>query len=202
MDSISDATAGARPSLAQLCAESPSADALRASLASRWPLTFREYLRRDFARNEGGWKRKLAILAFRAKSYPALYGRSRLTRILGKVFARLATYVLLFEIPVEGVVIGPGLRLAHGFFGTLLHQNAILGEDVELFQYVMIGEAGGAPQYGSLVIGDRATIGLRVSILGRCRIGDDASVGAHALVVNQDVPDGGIVVAPRATPLW
>ena len=191
---------GTRPQvpLLELCATAESPEALHEALKARWPLTLRQYLRADLARNRpGSWKRTLAILAFRLKWYPAHYTNSRVLTGLGKLFSRIMTYVLIQEIPVAGGFVGPGLCLTHAWSNTLFHNRAILGENVTLFQDVMIGESKGPPTFGDLVLGDGVVCLRGVGIFGECRIGDGAIIGAHALIVNQDVEEGAVMAAPR-----
>lgn len=184
--------------LLELCATAESPEALHAALKKRWPLTLREYIRRDLARNRpGSWKRTMAIVAFRLKWYPAHYTNSRVLTALGKLFSRVMTYVLIQEIPVAGGFVGPGLCLTHAWSNTLFHNRAILGENVTLFQDVMIGESKGPPQFGDLVLGDGVICLRGAGIFGECRIGDGAIIGAHALIVNQDVEAGAVMAAPR-----
>lgn len=186
-------------SLLDLCRAAESPEALHEALKARWPLSLREYLRRDLARNRGGsWKRPLAILAFRLKWYPVHYTDSRVLVALGKLFSRVMTYVLIQEVPVAGGFVGPGLCLTHAWSNTLFHNRAILGENVTLFQDVMIGESKGPPVFGDLVLGDGVICLRGVGIFGECRIGDGAVLGAHTLIVNQDVEAGAVMAPPRA----
>jgi putative colanic acid biosynthesis acetyltransferase WcaF len=51
---------------------------------------------------------------------------------------------------------------------------------------------------GPIVIGDCVWVAARATVLRNVTIGDNATVGATALVAN-DVPEGATVLAPRAT---
>ncbi len=193
------AVAHAEP-LVDLCQRVDDPDALRAALRERWPLSLREYLRRDREANTpGGWKRRLSVLAFRLKWYPVHYGKGKVWRVLGKLFSLAMTYVLIHEVPVPGVFIGPGLKLPHGWSNIYLHHNAIIGENVTLFQDVMIGENAGPPALGTLVVGDGAVLGRGASVFGACRVGDASIVGAHALLVNMSTGPGEVWGSPLAT---
>ncbi|GIH81266.1 serine O-acetyltransferase EpsC [Planobispora longispora] len=105
---------------------------------------------------------------------------------------------------LTGVEIHPGARIGRGLFidhgaGVVIGETAVVGDDVTLYHHVTLGgrgfhsDAKGAARHP--VLGDRVTVGVGASILGRVHIGDDASIGAHALVLT-DVPAGARVSAP------
>jgi serine O-acetyltransferase len=54
-------------------------------------------------------------------------------------------------------------------------------------------DGGGTP-----VIGDRVEFGVYAQVLGEVKIGNDAKIGAMALVLD-DVPASGVAFAPKAT---
>jgi serine O-acetyltransferase len=110
-------------------------------------------------------------------------------------FNRIATGVE-FE---PGARIGQGLTIKHGNGLTIGHGVAI-GRDCKLMHGVSVGlresskaevDAGNWP-----VIGDRVTIYAGAVIAGPVTVGDDAVIGANA-VVTRDVPPGGTIVAPK-----
>jgi serine O-acetyltransferase len=96
-----------------------------------------------------------------------------------------------------GIVIGSTTRIGrrlciehHG--GIVVHGSAVIGDDCMLRHGVTIGNAGRVDPLGAPTIGNRVEIGAGAKILGRISIGDDAIVGANA-VVTRDVPAGAIV---------
>jgi serine O-acetyltransferase len=95
-----------------------------------------------------------------------------------------------FQVPA-----GPGLRLPHAGRGVILHPTVRLGAGVILYHQVTIGVKDERP---AAVIGDRVEIGAGAKILGPIAIGDDARVGANAVVV-KDVPAGATAVGIPAT---
>lgn len=104
---------------------------------------------------------------------------------------RTATQMLTgIELPCE-TRIGHRLRIEH-FGGIIISGDAVIGDDVVLRQGVTIGlkRTGerGAPR-----IGNRVDIGAGAKILGDITIGDDAVIGANAVVV-RDVPPGAVAV--------
>lgn len=90
------------------------------------------------------------------------------------------------ELPCEAQV-GRRLRIEHGGC-IVISGDAVLGDDVILRHGVTIGlkRTGmrGAPH-----IGDRVDIGAGAKLLGPITIGDNAIIGANAVVLT-DVPPG------------
>jgi serine O-acetyltransferase len=67
-----------------------------------------------------------------------------------------------------------------------VHADTKLGADCAIHGVCTIG-AG--PRPGGAVIGDHVVIGCHASIIGAVTIGDDATVAANSLVIN-DLPAG------------
>lgn len=104
-----------------------------------------------------------------------------------------ATAVVGFELPVS-VAVGPGLTIWHGF-GIVVNRGSTLGANVALRHGVTIGDDGRRP--GCPVIEDGVELGTGATVLGAIRVGANARIGAHALVLD-DVPANGRARAPRA----
>ncbi|WP_228430841.1 serine O-acetyltransferase [Baekduia soli] len=111
-------------------------------------------------------------------------------RILDRVYLR---WIVGSELPRE-VVCGPGLLLHHAGRGIVLHPHTVLGEDVNMYHGVTIGQRGpGRPP----IIGDRVYLGVGATVIGPITVGDDAKIGAGAVVVT-DVPAGATMVGVPA----
>jgi serine O-acetyltransferase len=94
------------------------------------------------------------------------------------------------DLPCE-VTIGHRFRIEH-FGGIIVSGDTVIGDDCILRNGVTIGmKKIGEP--GSPVIGNRVEIGAGAKILGKIHIGDDAQIGANAVVI-RDVPAGHIAV--------
>lgn len=93
-------------------------------------------------------------------------------------------------------VIGPGLRVFHGY-GLVVHSSARIGERCVLRHGVTIGEKETAGAAGAPVIGDDVDIGASAIILGPISVGSGSVVGAGSVVV-RDVPPGSVVVGNPA----
>lgn len=68
----------------------------------------------------------------------------------------------------------------------------MIGENCNLSQGVTIGKANRDQEGGFPILGDRVYVGPGAKIFGSVRIGDDAAIGANA-VVTKDVPAMGVV---------
>jgi serine O-acetyltransferase len=122
--------------------------------------------------------------AFRSVAYYRASGpREKLAAmILRRFFPGLPT-IELHDTPT----IGPGLVIMHGQ-ATVVHA-ARIGEDCTIYQQVTVGVGRG----GFPVIGDRVDLCAGAIVIGGVTIGDDAIIGAGAVITN-DVPDRAIVV--------
>lgn len=107
------------------------------------------------------------------------------------------------EIPAE-CQIGPGLNLSHYGSGVIIHPKAVIGTNVTIYHQVTIGSLGISHQMvdgsllsrskdGAPIIGDRVLIGAGAKIIGPVHIGNNARIGANAVVVH-DIPENATVV--------
>jgi serine O-acetyltransferase len=91
--------------------------------------------------------------------------------------------------------IGGGCYIAHGL-GLVVGGTTVIGEDCTLLQGVTLGEArfseDACPR-----IGNRVTIGVNAVVLGGVSVGDDAFVGAGAVVL-EDVAAASLAVGTPA----
>jgi serine O-acetyltransferase len=101
-----------------------------------------------------------------------------------------------------GAVVGPGFRLGHHGFGTVIHTNVVIGRGVTIYQNVTIAMRAGSRSPYRIYIEDDVLIGANAVLIspnrGDLRIGRGARIGAGA-VVNADVPAEHIVVSAAAT---
>ena len=138
----------------------------------------------------------LAVLTYRYGHWVSLK-KSRLLRLglylfyfYPCVFIRFLTGI---QIP-KFCKIGPGLRIHH--FGLLILNGGVtMGSNCTLRPGVVIGNLHGGDDIS--VLGDSVEVGVGAKILGRIRIGNNAKIGANAVVVH-DVPDGAKAVGVPA----
>jgi len=108
---------------------------------------------------------------------------------------------------LTGVEIHPGASIGRRLFidhgaGVVIGETAVIGDDVTMYHQVTLGGRGwwcdrkGSRRHPR--VGDRVVLGVGATVLGPVHIGDDARVGAHALVLS-DVPPGARVHAPLST---
>ena len=120
--------------------------------------------------------------------------RPRLLRLpfsfVYRILKLLSQILTGIDLPCE-VKVGRRLRIEH-FGGIIISGDTVIGDDVIIRNGVTIGlRKIGEP--GAPIIVDRVEIGAGAKILGRIRIGDDAQIGANAVVI-RDVPSGHIAV--------
>ena len=104
---------------------------------------------------------------------------------------------------VTGIEIHPGARIGRRLFidhgmGVVVGETAEVGDDVVMFHGVTLG--GTSMRHGKRhpTVGDRVMIGTGAKVLGPVYVGDDARIGANAVVVH-DVPPGASAVGVPAT---
>lgn len=98
----------------------------------------------------------------------------------------LAGRVLFHGYVGAGARIGRRVSLGYWGLGVVIHDRAVLGDDVRVGCGVVIG--GRSKQHGVPVIGDRVVLGAGAKVLGPITIGDEAVIGANAVVVADVAP--------------
>lgn len=100
-----------------------------------------------------------------------------------KILAKIMYYLIqiLFNCVIPpSVEIGKGTCIAHGV-GIVIHHDTKIGERCKIYQNVTIGNPG-------VIVGNECLLGAGAVLLGPCKIGNHAKVGANT-VVNYDVPE-------------
>lgn len=106
-----------------------------------------------------------------------------------------------------GVEIHPGASLGRRLFidhgmGVVIGETAEVGEDVVIFHGVTLGGVTMNKGKRHPTVGNRVVIGAGAKILGPITVGDDARVGANAIVVKPVPPANSAVGVPaRNIPL-
>ena len=90
-----------------------------------------------------------------------------------------------------GAVIGKGFLIFH-YGGIFVGSKVVIGENCSISHDVTIGLAGRGQRRGAPVIGDNVYIAPGAKLAGRIRIGNNARIGANA-VVEKNVPDSALV---------
>ena len=107
-----------------------------------------------------------------------------------KILFKFIQAVAGIELPCEASI-GHRFRIDH-FGGVIISRDVIPRDDVIIRNGVSIGLRRSGMR-GSPKIGNRVDIGAGAKILGEINIGDDAAIGANAVVL-QDVPPDSLAV--------
>jgi serine O-acetyltransferase len=98
------------------------------------------------------------------------------------------------EVTLEGHV-----NFAHRGLGVVIHGTTVLGDWVQIWQYVTIASNNDKESGFGVRVGQGAVLGAHCLVMcpadRNLTIGKEAVIGAGAIVVD-DVPDGGIVLPP------
>lgn len=113
-----------------------------------------------------------------------------LIRMISVIQHRFWSAVTGADIPVNSQI-GGGLLLPHPN-GIVVHPAARIGVNCLLFQQVTLA--------GAVTVGGHVDIGAGAKILGPLTIGDDAVIGANAVVTHDVAPSSTMVGIP-ARPL-
>ena len=84
--------------------------------------------------------------------------------------------------------------------GIVIHGCATIGDDCIIRQGVTLGNRHNSAPFDAPVLGKRVNVGAGAKLLGGIRIGDDASIGANAVVLH-DVQAGATAVGIPARTL-
>lgn len=126
------------------------------------------------------------------------------------IFHRMAHPLFLWKIPflprfisqvgraLTGIEIHPGAKIGRRCFidhgmGVVIGETAEIGDDVTLYQGVTLGGTGKERGKRHPTLGNNVVVGTGAKILGNIKIGDNAQIGANAVVI-RDVPPYSTVV--------
>jgi serine O-acetyltransferase len=178
----------------------PSGRSHVSRLRSAWS-TVREDL--EVARQRDPAARSLLEVALAYPGVHAVWGyrlahalwRNPALRLPARLVSQVARAVTGIEIH-PGATIGRRLFIDHGM-GVVIGETTVIGDDVLLFHGTTLGGRSMTKGKRHPTIGDRVTVGAGAKVLGPIWVGDDAQVGANAVVV-KDVPAGAVAVGVPA----
>ena len=166
-------------------------------------MSFWELIQEDWRANGRDWSkpgfRALFVYRFGVWRMSIRYKilRAPFSLIYRFLFRRVRNRYSI-ELPYT-VKIGRRLTIEHQG-AIVFHGNARLGNDCIIRQGVTLGNRNMNKPFEAPVLGDRVNIGAGAKILGGIRIGDDATIGANAVVL-KDVADHMTVVGIPAQPI-
>lgn len=113
--------------------------------------------------------------------------------------ARIISHLSRF---LTGIEIHPGAKIGRRFFidhgsGVVIGETTEIGDDVLLYQGVVLGGVSLKKEKRHPTIGNNVMIGTGTVVLGPILIGNGAKVGAASLVI-KDVPSNSIAVGVPA----
>lgn len=114
--------------------------------------------------------------------------------LLARIIAHVARMLTGIEIH-PAAVIGPGCFIDHGM-GVVIGETAELGENVTLYQGVVLGGTGKEKGKRHPTIGNNVVIATGAAVLGSFRVGDNARIGAGSVVLTEVPPNSTVVGVP------
>jgi len=88
--------------------------------------------------------------------------------------------------------LGPGFRIYHAGAYTHVGPNVKIGKNCTFVSGVVFGNKTEEEDNRPVTVGDNCYFGNGVTVLGPVHIGNNVTIGAHA-VVTRDIPDNAIV---------
>ncbi|TAK20669.1 MAG: serine O-acetyltransferase [Chloroflexota bacterium] len=118
--------------------------------------------------------------------------------LVARVLSHVGRTITGVEIH-PGATIGRRVVIDHGM-GVVIGETAVIGDDVLLYQGVTLGGTSLEKKKRHPTLGSRIVVGVGATILGNIEVGDDARVGAGAVVM-RPVERGSTVVGVPAHPV-
>lgn len=194
----SDRDAWTQDAWTQARAEYAAAHAVDPSAASTASLL--TLLREDYATHyrsvvHPGWH---ALCVYRLGHWGRFQSgpKRRLAKTVHRLLNRLVVQNVYGAEVADDAFIGRNVLIAHQQ-GVQIPPYSVIGDDSIVRHNVTLGMTGteGLEQVPS--VGRRVQLGTGASLLGRIRVGDDAKIGPHALVM-VNVPAGATAFSPPA----
>jgi serine O-acetyltransferase len=112
-------------------------------------------------------------------------------RTLARIFANITRWITGIEIH-PGAKIGKRVVIDHGM-GVVIGETAEIGDDVLMYHGVTLGGKSLKEGKRHPTVGNRVIIGAGAKLIGPITVGEDAKVGANA-VITKNVPKGNTAV--------
>lgn len=165
--------------------------------------TLWELIKEDWVANGRDWTRPgfRALVVYRfgvwRMGVKSRYCRAPLSILYCFLFRRIRNrYGIEFPYSIDA---GRRIVIEHQS-AIVIHGGTVMGDDCIIRQGVTIGNRYMDKPFDAPRLGNRVNIGAGAKILGGISIGDDAMIGANAVVLH-DVPAGVTVVGIPAKPI-
>lgn len=109
--------------------------------------------------------------------------------LLPKIIKLLIFFMYNSSVPHQAKI-GKGTILGYGGIGVVIHKRTVIGENCTIGTGVTIGGKSG--HFEVPEIGDNVYISTGAKVLGPIKIGNNAIIGANAVVI-KNVPKNAIV---------
>ncbi len=128
----------------------------------------------------------MEVMIVFSRVFKFIYNVSRVIPHLDKVL-----YILFRCIIPRNVRIGENVVFNHSGFGTVIHPNAVIGNNVWIEHHVLLGQKTGLSR-NAPTIEDDCVLGAYAIVLGGVTIGKGSVVGAGT-IITEDIPPNSIV---------
>lgn len=145
----------------------------------------------NILKNDPAAKSRLEVLLL----YPSMH--ALILHRIANVFFRHKIYIIARAVSqisrfLTGIEIHPGAKIGKGLFidhgmGVVIGETAEIGDNVTIFHGVTLGGTGKEKGKRHPTVGDNVVIGSGAKVLGPINIGNEAKIGANAVVL-KDVP--------------
>ncbi|MFC6732921.1 serine O-acetyltransferase [Haladaptatus sp. DYSN1] len=115
-------------------------------------------------------------------------------RLIARIISQFARFLTGIEIH-PGAKIGRRLFIDHGM-GVVIGETAVIGDDVVMFHGITLGGTSEDPKKRHPTLGDGVLLGAHATLLGPITVGDDAQIGAGAVVIEDVAPGATMIGVP------
>lgn len=112
-------------------------------------------------------------------------------KFIARLISQLARFLTGIEIH-PGAKIGKRLFIDHGM-GIVIGETTTIGDNCTIYHGVTLGGTGKDKYKRHPDLGNNVIVGCGAKVLGPIKIGDNAKIGANAVVL-KEVPDNSTVV--------
>lgn len=113
---------------------------------------------------------------------------------LARMISQLGRFFTGIEIH-PGAVIGRGLFIDHGM-GVVIGETSIIGDDCTIYHGATLGGTGKDEGKRHPTLGNNVLIATGAKVLGPFTVGDNARIGANAVVLRSVEPGATVVGVP------